>query len=201
MKKYFVAILLLLIVLMTGCSGTTSPSEGDNIYTPETVNSEENLYSLAYDAQLSLEEVLDQYEVDNVRYLDNGVAYAVLHDNNGGTLFKEFSENEDGEYVNAGYYWYSSGEVLSEDFDKLIIGQNTLSDVEQLDPHGDYIEFYRSLVVNPINSYHLTYDGYFATVSYEYENKVIISVEKEKAPEDHLINIILDEDMPNYNNS
>jgi len=67
-----------------------------------------------------------------------------------------------------------STQLLKSDFDKLVKGQ-TLDEVREIDPDGEYLFLYSGRDDTPKVSSHYTKDGYLITIEYD-DSNVITSV-------------------------
>lgn len=70
-----------------------------------------------------------------------------------------------------------STQLLKSDFDKLVKGQ-TLDEVREIDPDGEYLFLYSGRDDTPKISSHYTKDGYLITIEYDASN-VITSIKEE----------------------
>lgn len=210
--KFF--LLAIVIILCTSCGiyssdhiGKVMPNESDvtSNNTPDVKEdlsepqySSQELINLGFDGELSVEYIKDNYRIDAERKFDRGIGYIMIIAEDGGRFYLAFTEDEENN-INRREYWYCGKKVLSEDFDVLTIGTSTYDDVISIDPYGDDFDLYRSYLGVPYRSYHTTYDGYYFIITYEInDNAVVSEIQKEKAPDDALINLILDEDMPEW---
>lgn len=116
-------------------------------------------------SELTLDEMNEKYPIECVRkietayrvaYLGNEKVAVIMFDGNGSkTVGKVYGLN-----------------LKKADFDKLAIGQK-LTDVQTIDPKGEYLFLQTGRNDAPKVSNHYTTDGYLVEVEYDEENTVV----------------------------
>lgn len=167
------SLFIVIMLLMMTCSC----EKGENNMKAETSASDKSLIELVSqvydDTQLmeianfngSLNELKTKYPIDCLRE-DNGVYRASYQGNESIAvlLFDKLGNKITGKVCST---------LLSKsDFDKIVKGQS-LSDVQLLDPNGEYLFLYTGRDDIPRMSSHYTKDGYLITIEYDASNAII----------------------------
>ena len=171
-KKYSFIILSLLLVLLCSCA------KGENDLKIEISSSNKSLIDLAsktYDESTLLKlvnfdgtinELNAQYPIECLRQYDGIYRASYLGDDCVAIfIFNDITSNE---YFSKVYHL----QLLKSNFDELVIGQ-TLDEVIEIDPNGEYLFLYSGRNDTPQVSTHYTKDGYLITIEYDTSNTII----------------------------
>ena len=175
MLKKLLFILLAFCFIFFGC-GHSNDSEEKNVIEKEILSRENNVlrkedlisqqYAIGSSGieylSLSMEEINRIMEIECLRSISTGY-YSVFMDKNGGWLYLFFGKEHNQYVVND--CWHTNGHLKKQDFDVLVPGDSTISQVRAIDPYG-YEMFSGDTGHTPF-SQHFTTDGYEVTISYD----------------------------------
>ena len=107
-------------------------------------------------AQYPIECIREDNGTYRVSYLGDESIAVLLFDNYGNKLWGNIYNTK----------------LLKSDFDDLLKGQS-LEEVREIDPNGEYLFLYTGRNDTPKLSSHYTKDGYLITIEYDASNKII----------------------------
>ncbi|MCI8332187.1 MAG: hypothetical protein HFE78_05125 [Clostridiales bacterium] len=113
----------------------------------------------------SMKEMNSQFPIECLREMDG--IYRVSYLGDGSIAVITF--DKDGNRILGNIY---HTKLLKSDFNSLAIGQS-LEDVKQIDPKGEYLFPYTGRNDTPHISTHYTKDGYLITVEYDAANNIL----------------------------
>ncbi len=141
-----------------------SPEDKTIIDLATSVYSEDELLSIL-NRNYNLEELRQCYKIDCIRkqgeiyrvaFLGNDCYLVIYYDSLGNNIFSSIYQMT----------------VINDNLDNLSLGQK-LADVQVLDPNGIYLFLYTGRNDIPRESQHYTNDGYYYSITYDFNNTII----------------------------